>query len=165
MTPTPNGHLTPTATGQDLVLQRTFRAPIEDVWASLTEPERTARWFGSWSGEPGVGNTVQVKMAFEEEGDPMSAKIIACDPPSYLAVTTNEGPEAWRLEARLTEADGITTLLFVQHLDATDGVPDIGPGWEYYLDNLVAAHWGNPKPAWDDYYPSMKPYYEALSAG
>jgi len=28
-------------------MSRTFRAPIEDVWASLTESERTVRWFGS----------------------------------------------------------------------------------------------------------------------
>ena len=76
MTPTPTGRLTPTATGHDLEMRRTFRAPIEDVWASLTEPERTARWFGSWSGEPGAGHTVQVQMAFEEEGDPVPAEIM-----------------------------------------------------------------------------------------
>ena len=26
----------------------TFRAPIEDVWAAVTEPERLARWIGTW---------------------------------------------------------------------------------------------------------------------
>ncbi len=30
--------------GQQLTIERTFRAPIDDVWASLTEPERVARW-------------------------------------------------------------------------------------------------------------------------
>ena len=33
----PTGRLFPTADGNDLVLSRTFRAPIEDVWASVTE--------------------------------------------------------------------------------------------------------------------------------
>jgi len=39
----------------------------------------------------------------------------------------------------------------------------MGPGWEYYLDMLVAARDGTPAPVFDDYYPAMKPYYEALA--
>ncbi|MET8234537.1 hypothetical protein ABZS77_28065 [Micromonospora sp. NPDC005298] len=48
MTRTPAGRLFRTATGHDLVLTRTFRAPAADVWASLTEPERTARVGAGW---------------------------------------------------------------------------------------------------------------------
>ncbi|MEK8105172.1 metalloregulator ArsR/SmtB family transcription factor [Micromonospora sp. M12] len=51
MTRTPAGRLFRTATGHDLVLTRTFRAPAADVWASLTESERTARWYGPWEGD------------------------------------------------------------------------------------------------------------------
>ena len=80
-------------------------------------------------------------------------------------MTTKDAMGAWRLEARLTETDGTTVLDFAQHLDATEAVPDAGPGWEYYLDKLVAAHQGDPDPVWDDYYPAMKPYYESLVAG
>jgi hypothetical protein len=47
MSPTPTGRLF----GDDLVLTRTFRAPMADVWASLTDPARTARWFGPWQGD------------------------------------------------------------------------------------------------------------------
>ena len=46
MTPTPSGRLR----GTDLILTRTFRAPIEDVWTSVTDPESTARWFGAGNG-------------------------------------------------------------------------------------------------------------------
>ena len=59
MNPTPTGQVLRTPDGRDLVIRRTFRAPIEDVWASVTESERTARWFGSWTGEPGPGRTIQ----------------------------------------------------------------------------------------------------------
>jgi uncharacterized protein YndB with AHSA1/START domain len=52
MTPPPTGRLR----GNDLVLTRQFRASIEDVWTSITDPSSTARWFGRWEGEPGVGN-------------------------------------------------------------------------------------------------------------
>ena len=47
MTNPPSGQLVRTADGNELVVSRTFRAPIEDVWASVTEPDRTARWFGT----------------------------------------------------------------------------------------------------------------------
>ena len=50
----------------------------------------------------------------------------------------------------------------MHHLDTTDGVGEMGPGWEYYLDMLVAARDGSPTPSFDDYYPAMKPYFEAL---
>lgn len=54
--PVPTGRLV----GNDLLLVRTFRAPIEDVWASLTNPESTARWFGPWrwADKPGPGNPI-----------------------------------------------------------------------------------------------------------
>ena len=42
--PIPSGRLV----GNDLHLVRTFRASIEDVWKSFTDPESTARWFGPW---------------------------------------------------------------------------------------------------------------------
>jgi len=30
-----------------VVLARAFRAPVEDVWAAVTEPERLERWIGT----------------------------------------------------------------------------------------------------------------------
>jgi hypothetical protein len=76
MNPTPTGRLVRTPEGRDLVITRTFRAPIEDVWASITEPERTARWFGPWSGEAGPGKTIRYTMAFEEGGPEMESIIL-----------------------------------------------------------------------------------------
>ena len=36
---------------------------------------------------------------------------------------------------------------------------EIGPGWEYYLNMLVAARDGSPEPDFDAYFPAMKPYF------
>ena len=61
--------------------------------------------------------------------------------------------------------DGGTELSLVRHLDGTDGtdgVGELGPGWEYCLDLLVAAREDAPAVSFDDYYPAMKPYFEAL---
>ena len=164
MKPTPNGQLVRTADGLDLVIVRTFRAPIEDVWASITEPERTARWWGPWTGEPGVGRTIRYTMAFEGEGPASVMVIEACDAPRHLAVRAVNDYGAWRLEAHLSEANGVTEMRFTQHLDDKTNVGDVGPGWEYYLDNLVSSRVDAPMPDFNDYYPSQKQYYLDLAA-
>jgi hypothetical protein len=38
------------------------------------------------------------------------------------------------------------------------------PGWEYYLDYLVASRNGTTMPDFNDYYPSQKAYYLDLAA-
>lgn len=163
MSPTPGGRLVPTLDGRDLVLTRTFRAPVEDVWASITESERTARWFASWTGDPGPGKTISATMTFEEGAEPMDMTIDACEPPHHLAVSSDDRYGAWRLEARLTERDGATELRFTHHLDPEVNLAEVGPGWEYYLDNLVASRDGAPLPDFGDYYPAQAAYYEALA--
>lgn len=163
MTPLPTGRLFGTENGVDLVLTRTFRAPVEDVWASLTESERTARWFGPWTGEPGPGRTIKVQLRFEE-GEPwMEARIEECAPPRQLRLRTEDEVGVWRLSLLLSEVDGTTELKFVHHRENRDGVGEIGPGWEYYLDNLVASREDQPLPSFDDYYPAQKAHYEDLS--
>ncbi|MET0460307.1 MAG: SRPBCC family protein [Ilumatobacteraceae bacterium] len=160
--PTPTGRVEPTDAGRDLILTRTFRAPIEDVWASVSESERTARWFASWTGTPGPGRTVRMRMT-QEEGMPESdLTIVACEPPTHLAVSAVDEYGSWHLEATLVETDGVTELTFVHHLDGGAVVSDVGPGWEFYLDLLVASRDGTPPPVFDDYVPSMQPYYAAL---
>lgn len=157
MSPTPTGRLF----GKDLVLTRTFRAPIDDVWASLTEPERTARWFGRWEGDAAPGRTIKVQMA-QEEGQPwMDMTIDACEPPRRLSVSAGEADGRWLMDLELAEDAGVTELRFTQHLADTDSVGEVGPGWEFYLDALVAARDDGPTPDFNDYYPSMKEHFEA----
>ena len=164
MMPTPSGRLVRTPAGRDLVLVRTFRAPIEDVWASITESERTARWYGSWTGEPGPGRTIQVTMGFEAGTEPQPMTIDACEAPRHLALSSQSEYGHWRLEANLTESAGVTELRFTHHLDDGMNVGDMGPGWEYYLDMLVASREGADLPKWDDYYPAQKAYYSEQEA-
>lgn len=163
MSATPTGRLVKTARGRDLVLTRSFRAPIDDVWASITESERTARWFGPWTGETGPGKTIQVTTAFEEGAEPSDVVIEACEPPRKLVLSLASPEGSWLIEVELTERDGTTELAFTHHLDEAADAGSVGPGWEYYLDKLAAARVGAPQPEWDDYYPAQKDYYERLS--
>jgi uncharacterized protein YndB with AHSA1/START domain len=168
MTSPPTGRLvgstasTASTGGADLIVHRTFKAPIDDVWASVTESERTARWFGRWEGEPGTGHTIKVQMAFEDNAPWTDMRIDVCEPPRRLAVTSSDENGTMRVELLLSHSDGVTELQLVQHMTSADGVGEMGPGWEYYLDNLVAAREDRPLPSFDDYYPAMKAYYEAL---
>lgn len=157
----PTGTVVRTRTGFDLVVPRTFRAPVADVWASVTEPERTARWFGTWRGEPGAGNTIDLQMGFEE-GEPwLRARIVACEPPRRLALSMGDSAGDWDVELLLAERDGLTELRLVQHRADTKGVGDFGPGWEYYLDLLVASREGGEKPQFGSYHPSQCAWYVA----
>lgn len=159
MAPTPTGTLRSTDTGVALELTRTISAPREDVWARLTESSRTAQWFGPW--ERISHNIIRVTMAFEE-GAPASNMIIdACEPPGLLAVRMT-GEVEWPLEVRLTETGPATVLVLVHSCTSTDGLGDIGPGWEYYLDMFIAAGNADPHPSFDDYYPSQQEYYSSL---
>lgn len=137
-----------------LVFHRQFRAPIADVWAAITEPDRLARWFGTWSGDPATGR-VRVQWTAEEDAAAEEYVIDACEPPNHLRVH-NDNPDptqVWVLDLRLSEAGGVTTLVFAQLVDANVPVTDVGPGWQYYLDRLDVAFAGGDAGTvtWDGY--------------
>jgi uncharacterized protein YndB with AHSA1/START domain len=160
MTPTPTGRVISTAAGRDLVLERILPGSIDDAWASITESDRLARWFCTWTGEPRVGATVELRLVAEEGDATSQAEILACEPPTHLAVSTHDQGGTWLLEATLTPIDtDHIRLVFVHHLDKAANSEEIGPGWEYYLDALVAAMNANPMPDWDDYWPDLAAAY------
>ncbi|CAM2863755.1 SRPBCC family protein [Prescottella defluvii] len=163
MDPQPRGTLVRTPDGVDLSITRTFDAPIADIWASLTESDRTAGWFGPWEGEPGAGKTIRVQLAFEEDTPWSEMRIDACDPPRRLALSVTDPGGAWRLSADLREADGTTELILTHLGIPVDTVSEVGPGWEYYLDMLAAARDGTPLPEFDDYFPAQSGYYRGLA--
>ncbi|MEU0692526.1 SRPBCC family protein [Streptomyces niveus] len=167
--PTPTGRLLRTPGGVDLVLTRTFPLPVEEMWAAVTEPARTALWFGPWEGDGGPGTTVRVRMVFEE-GEPWTElRVEACEAPHRLAVSAVDDAGSWNLELRLSGTSvgapgtGGTELHLIQHRDTEAGLGDIGPGWEYYLDMLGASLDGTPRPVFEDYYPAQKAYFEGLT--
>ena len=87
MKPQPTGAILRTTGGYDLGVKRSFRAPIHDVWESITNPERTARWYGPWRGAARPGALIETQMAYEEGGPWFPMRIEACEPPNRLAVT------------------------------------------------------------------------------
>lgn len=163
-TPTPTGRLVPNGDAHDLVLTRTLPGAPADAWAAVTEPERTARWFGRWEGVGAVGETVRLQLGFEEGSPWTDVTITECDEPRRLRVLTADEMGSWDLSVDLTAAEGRedrTELRFVMYRVAPDAVGEVGPGWEYYLDQLVASMTGAALPDFDDYFPAQRDYYAA----
>jgi uncharacterized protein YndB with AHSA1/START domain len=161
MTPTPSGRITRLDDGShQLVVTRIFAsATIDDVRASVTESERTARWYGAWRGEPGVGKTIEVQMAYEEGAPWIPMTIDKCDPPHTLAVSSSGSYGSWFIEVSLRESATAVILDLIQHRLDPGMAGEVGPGWEYYLDNLVASRDETAQPSFDDYYPQQAEYY------
>ena len=146
--------------GLDLVVTRTMPGSVQDAWASITEPERTARWIGRWEGTGAAGETIKLQKGFEEDSPWVDVTITECDAPHRLRVLTLSGHDSWDLSFELTSAGDRSELRFVHHGVTRTEIANVGPGWEYYLDQLVAASTGAPVPHWDDYFPAQREYYE-----
>lgn len=163
--PTPTGQLRLRTDGATIEFTRTYRAPIGDVWASVTESDRLARWFGFFDGDPEAGF---VNLTLNAEGEenmiPTRFDIERCEPPHVLQVHTVDDAGTWDLIVELSETDGVTTLTLSQIINDPTIIDSTGPGWEYYLDRLSAVLAGTDPAAidFDDYYPAQREYYLAL---
>ena len=145
--------------GMRLEFVRSYDDPITDVWSALTDPDRTARWFGRWTGDPASGS-VQVVMVAEDDASPQTMTILACEPPTRLLVETDSPDGVWRLEVTLSDQGGGTALRFVQRLAEPYDASSIGPGWHFYLDRLAAVVQDHEVPEdFDAYYPALQGEY------
>ncbi len=163
MAPAPTGRLVRTAIGADLILPRLINGSIDDVWASLTENNRTARWIGRWEGDAAPGATVRLQMGFEEGAPWSEIRINSCEPPTRLGVTMMDEAGDWPLVIRLAARNGLTELTLIQHCRTTAAIETVGPGWEFYLDALIASREDRPLPAFEVYYPALSDYYRAAA--
>ena len=156
------GSVRKTDAGADLVVPRSLAMEIEEVWAFVSEPHLTEKWFGPWEGDARTGGAIRVRMRFEEGHPEMRMRVLACERPERLSLESVGENGGWLIEL-LLEADGDDTLVtLVHHLGPDDmaGVGEIGPGWEFYLDLLVAATEGTEEPTFDMYYPALREFYQ-----
>lgn len=160
-TPIPTGRLTATDEGYDLVFERSVPGAPDDAWATLTEPERTARWIGPWDGAAGVGRTVRLRMGFEDDAPQADVDILACEPPRRLRVRSGDDSGTWEVSVEVSGGAEHSRIRFVMHRVDPEAVEYVGPGWEYYLDQFVAALTDGPLPRFADYDPAQRAYFRA----
>jgi uncharacterized protein YndB with AHSA1/START domain len=136
----------------EVSITRTFDAAPAAVFASWTEPERFAQWFG------GAGVTVtDVVMDVRTGGEwharmvlgggagdiPWRGAYLEVDPPHRLVFTLADRPgnEFERVTVDLTEIDGKTEMVFTQsggHMDA-EGYAQAEEGWRAFFVDLDAS--------------------------
>lgn len=166
MTVKPTGHYLTRPDGLHLAFDRLFHAPIEDVWYSLTNPSAMKAWIGTYTGRPATG-AVRFRMNAEEEYAEdegwMNVTILQCDRPHRFVADSTAPPAHMRLYCHLTEGGGMTTLTLAQYVMPDTDVASVGPGWDYYLDRLIAARNGAAMPAWESYFPAFTRYYRELT--
>lgn len=152
------------AEARALVLTRSFSAPIDDVWASITESDRLARWFGTWTGDPDDGFVLFTMNAEAGEIPPVRYDIQDCEPPRLLRISATDDHGHWVLAAELSDDGTGTVLTFRQEELDPSSAHETGPGWEWYLDRLVAAVTGAEPPSLEEFESSYMPMGEGYAA-
>ncbi len=136
-------------------IETRYDTTIEDVWSAIVDPDRLARWYGRVEGDLRPGGTFATRL------DPAdidgTGRVVACDPPRRLLVTTRETDESWRrgqgpppfdtaVEATLTSEGGDCTRLVIEVRGLPlDRVAAYGAGWQIHAENL-AAHLSGGEP-------------------
>jgi uncharacterized protein YndB with AHSA1/START domain len=120
--------------GKVVRLQRTYDAPIEDVWDALTNPERIGRWFLPISGDFRIGGHYQF------EGN-AGGEIVSCERPNQLKVTWVYGEvkspaDISEVEVKLSPVGEGSTRLDFRH---TAIVAD--EFWDQYGPGAVGVGW------------------------
>ncbi len=151
------------ALGLELIVQRRLPIPVDDAWEWVTAPARVKQWIGILKGRPSVGAVLQLTMTAEDGKPTAPLEVLECDPLRRYVVEQAAGDERWRLRISLAETDAGTTIFLGHRLDNARLAGSVGPGWEYYLDRLVAAYQAEEMPDWNDYFPQQRPYYERLA--
>ena len=156
---TPPGRVVRDADGVRLEFVRDLDQGVHEVWSALTVSERTARWIGTWTGDPADG-TVAMLMGEEPGAAASPVAIVVCEPPTRLVLDLPSPDGSWRVSVGLSATGPGTRLRFVQRLAEPYDASSIGPGWHWYLDRLAAEVGGRgPAGEWDDFYPALAGSY------
>ncbi|WP_440220336.1 SRPBCC domain-containing protein [Dietzia sp. MNB45] len=161
-TPRASGYL---ASSGAVVFPRRLPMSRDQAWAAVTDPARTARWIGSWSGDPASG-TVEMTMCAEEGSPAETVEVLRCEAPNLVVVRI--GPDGWVVTVRIEGDDDEVTISLEQDIADAESASDIGPGWDFYLDRLVEAEAGRDPEALrfsPDYHPALADHYRALLRG
>jgi uncharacterized protein YndB with AHSA1/START domain len=147
--------------------ERELTAPVERVWAYLTEPSLLATWLARGTVPSRVGDTFMLTML--ANGDEIAATLTAYEPPRTLAYTwfsthhetPHDDHSAVRFE--LAPNENGTTLVLTHTNVRPEFYGRSAAGWHSLLDALSAAVDGVPVPEFGSVFPRVIDAYEDLA--
>ena len=156
------GKLTDRAGIGEVRIEMLLLAPVEEVWAAVSRPERLAGWYGAIEGDLRVGGSYHAVLI--PSGWDGTGRVLECDPGRRLVIEGAEpgGPKV-RDELLLTSPDASSTraVLTKRGVDPAM-IAAYGVGTQIHLENLAAHLAGrgpiDPEPYWT----VLLPRYEAL---
>lgn len=176
-----NDHASPDAYGTlveptTLHLQRRLSAPVERVWAYLTDSDLRRQWLaaGVMDLTPGTGfelvwrnDELSETPSQRPEGFPeehrMQCRILEVDPPHRLVIT-------WGVQSEVTftlEQQGSGTLLTLLHRRVPDrgALLNVSAGWHAHLDAMAARLEGRSIGAFWPAWAALKQDYDLRHPG
>ena len=150
-----------------------YDTDIDDLWASLTDPERLARWYGQVEGDlrpGGASPSTSSPPTWTAPGAsrPANPRGDCGSRPGKRTSPTRRGNGRRRstqtVEATLT-ADGDQTILAIEVRGMPlDKIAFYGAGWQIHAENLAAylagREPGDTEARWDE----LVPPYQDLAA-
>lgn len=147
-----------------LTLSRDYSATPAELWAMLTDPEKTVLWWAKVRGQAKSGSSFDLKWlnVKDEEGNAdetewWNGKVVEAVENETLEITN---VMHGTIRAELQPTENGTQLTFVNVLDVPEEVIAMSlAGWHVHLDHLHEALDGKAvawTSWWDDFYPSWE---------
>lgn len=153
-----------------LTLTRDYTAAPEQVWAMLTEPEQTQKWWCKVRGNARTGSSFDLKwLNVKDEGhgietDWWNGRVIEAVEARVLELSNSMHGT---IKAELSPLGTGTRLVFTNTINVPEEVILMSlAGWHVHLDHLQEAlagksvdwpHW------WDDFYPCWEQVHAAYT--
>jgi uncharacterized protein YndB with AHSA1/START domain len=155
------GTITPVdATHATIRFERRLPAPIERVWAAITEADQLATWLAASSLDLRAGGEVEHVFDPAGPGGRVTGTILRVEPMTLFEYEWRFLGEPDSILRYELVADGDTTVLTLTHrLLGSDQVSGYGAGWHAYLDALAAVLARTEAPDWGSRFAAVRAVY------
>ncbi len=160
---TPTVRMVRTADGRGAVrMDDLYDTDVDDLWSSLTEAPRLARWIAEVEGDLCLGGDFRASFTSGWTG---TGRVTVCDPPRRLMVTMSPGQDDETvIEAVLVVHGDRTRLVLEERGLPVDELPAHGAGWQAHVEDLSAHLAGRARLDWRTRWVELSPADAAQAA-
>lgn len=140
-----------------------YATTIDDLWSAITDPRRLVRWLGEIDGDLRLGGEYYAR--YYASGWEGSVRIVACEPPRRLQLTTaSESPVPYVTDVTLTPDGDHTILVLEERGMPLDMVAGYGAGIQVHVEDLAAHIAGRERCDSDARMNELYPIYQEISS-